>query len=79
MVMDLADDGRRYNFQYFQSTASMCLTIDCFPWFEGVITNPPPACGASKIRIYSKKKKKFKSEKKSWIGLAKAFALTSSQ
>lgn len=55
MVMDLADDGRRYNFQYFQSTASMCFTIDCFPWFEGVITNPPPACVESKFRIYYNK------------------------
>lgn len=64
MVMDLADDGRRYNFQYFQSTASMCFTIDCFPWFEGVITNPPPACVESRFRIYYNKWEKKKVKRK---------------
>jgi len=41
--MDLADEGRKYNFQNFQSIASMCLTTDCVPLLTGVTTNPPPA------------------------------------
>lgn len=49
IVIDLAEDGRKYNLQYFQSIESMCFTIDCFPWFTGVITDPPPACSIRNI------------------------------
>lgn len=40
--MDLADEGRKYDFQNFQSIASICLTTDCVPLLTGVTTNPPP-------------------------------------
>lgn len=42
IVIALADEGRRYSFQNFQSTASMCFTSECLPWFTGVTTYPPP-------------------------------------
>lgn len=41
--MDLAEEVRKYDFQNFQSIASMCFTTDCFPWLTGDITYPPPA------------------------------------
>ena len=44
MVKDIAPDERcGYNFQNFQSIASMCFTSDDFPFLTGVIRNPPPA------------------------------------
>lgn len=42
MVTALADEESMQDFQNFQSIASMCLTTDCFPWFAGDITYPPP-------------------------------------
>jgi hypothetical protein len=42
MVMDRAEEVLRYDFQDFQSTASMCFTTDRLSWFTGDMTYPPP-------------------------------------